>query len=93
MQIWKIPIFLLSGKIWIEILLKYYTEVISKLNIFCLLLKKALERSGALRSTYEHFRAPMSTQEHLRALRSTNVYGAMAVSVLMTPWPRAHEWS
>ena len=40
-----IPKFLLFGEIWTEILAKYYGEIISKVNIFCLLFNEAVQHS------------------------------------------------
>ena len=44
-QISKISNFLLFGEIWTEILAKYYREVILKVNIFWLLINKAVQPS------------------------------------------------
>ena len=37
--------FFMIGETWIKLFPKYYRDVILKVNIFCLLLNKALEQS------------------------------------------------
>ena len=60
----KISILLLFGEILTTLLPKDYTEVILKVNIFCLLLIQELKQSGYLRSAQERPWALKSVHEH-----------------------------
>ena len=52
-QILKTSILLSFGEILTKLFLKYLKEVISKVNIFCLLLNQELKHSGSLGSIQE----------------------------------------
>ena len=77
MQISKISIFVLFGKIWTEILQKYCRVFILKINIFQKLFNQVLKHSFALMKVYELSWVLMSIHEHSKALRSTQKHSGV----------------